>query len=35
VFFGNACYILSDGDAVRVSGVLDEASVVEKFNDRE
>ena len=35
MFFGNACYILSDADAVRASGVLDEASVVGKVNDRE
>jgi len=35
VFVGNACYILSDGDAVRSSGVLDKASVVGKVNDLE
>ena len=31
----NACYILSDGDAVRWSGVLDKASVVGNVNDLE
>jgi len=35
VFVGDACYILSDGDAVLASGVLNEASVVGKVNDRE
>ena len=35
VFFGDACYILNDMDAVRASGVLDKASVVGKVNDRE
>ena len=35
VFVGDACYILSDGDAVRASGVLDKASVVRKVNVRE
>ena len=35
VFVGNACYILSDGDAVHSSGVLDKASVVGKVNDLE
>ena len=35
VFVGDACYILSDGDAVRASGLLNEASVVGKVNDRE
>jgi len=35
VFVGNACYILSDGDAVYSSGVLDKASVVGKVNDLE
>jgi len=30
-----ACYILSEGDAVRASGVLNEASVVGNVNDRE
>jgi len=34
-FVGNACYMLSDGDAVRSSGVLDKASVVGKVNDLE
>jgi len=33
VFVGNACYILSDGDAVHSRGVLDKASVVGKVND--
>jgi len=33
VFVDSACYILSDGDAVRSSGVLDKASVVGKVND--
>jgi len=33
LFVGNACYILSDGDAVHSSGVLDKASVVGKVND--
>jgi len=32
-FVDNACYILSDGDAVRSSKVLDKASVVGKVND--
>jgi len=35
VFVNNACYILSDGDAVRLSGVLDKASVVSKVTDLE
>jgi len=35
VFVGDACYILSDGEAVHASGVLDKASVVGKVNDRE
>jgi len=35
VFVNNACYILSDGDAIRLSGVLDKASVVGKVNDLE
>jgi len=35
VFVGDACCILSDGDAVRASGVLNEASVVGRVNDRE
>jgi len=35
VFVGDACYILSDGDAVRASGLLNEASVVGKVNDQE
>jgi len=35
VFVDNACYILSDGDAVRSSEVLDKASVVGKVNDVE
>jgi len=35
VFVGDACDILSDGNAVRASGVLNEASVVGKVNDRE
>jgi len=35
VFVNSACYILSDGDAVRFSGVLDKASVVGKVNDPE
>jgi len=35
VFVGDACYILSDGDAVLASGMLNEASVVGKVNDRE
>jgi len=35
VFVGDACYILSDGDDVRSSGVLDKASVVGKVNDQE
>jgi len=35
VFVDNACSILSDGDAVRWSGVLDKASVVGKVNDLE
>jgi len=35
VFVGNACYILSDGDAVHSIGVLDKASVLGKVNDLE
>jgi len=35
VFVDNACYILSDEDAVRSSGVLDKASLVGKVNDLE
>jgi len=35
VFVGSACYILSDKDAVHLSGVLDKASVVGKGNDLE
>jgi len=35
VFVNNACYIISDGDAVRWSGVLDKASMVGKVNDLE
>jgi len=35
VFVGDAYYILSDGDDVRSSGVLDKASVVGKVNDQE
>jgi len=35
VFFNNACYILSDGDAVCWCGVLEKASVVGKVNDLE
>jgi len=35
VFVINACYILSDGDAVRWSEVLDKASVVGNVNDLE
>jgi len=35
VFVDNACYILSDGDAVRSSEVLDKASVVGKVKDLE
>jgi len=35
VLVGDACYILSDGDAVRASRVLKEASLVRKINDRE
>jgi len=35
VFVGDACYILSDGDAVRASGVLHDASVVGTANDRD
>jgi len=35
VFVGDAFYILSDGDDVRSSGVLDKASVVGKVNDQE
>jgi len=35
VFVNNACYILSDGDAVRWSGVLVKASVVGKVNGLE
>ena len=33
MFVSNACYILSDGAAVRWSGVLDKASVVGKLKD--
>jgi len=35
VFVGDACYILSDGDAVCASGALNKASVDGKVNDRE
>jgi len=35
VFANNACHILSDGDAVRLSEVLDKTSVVGKVNDLE
>jgi len=35
VFVGNACYVLSDGDAVRLGGVLDKAAVVGKVKDLE
>jgi len=35
VLVNNACYILSDRDAVRCSGVLYKASVVGKVNDLE
>ena len=35
LFVDNACYILSNGDAVRSSGVLDKDSVVSKVNDLE
>jgi len=35
VFVNNACYMLSDEDAVHWSGVLDKASVVGKVNDLE
>jgi len=35
MFVWDACYIVSDGDAVRASGVLKEASVVGKVSDRE
>ena len=35
MFVNNACYILSDGNAVRWSGVLDKALVVGKVNDLE
>ena len=35
VIVGDACYILSDEDAVRASGVIYKASVVVKFNERE
>jgi len=35
VSVGIACYNLCDGDAVRSSGVLDKASVVDKMNDLE
>jgi len=35
LFVGNACYILSDGDAVHSSGVLDKATVVGKVKDLE
>jgi len=33
VFVNNSCYILSDVDSVRWSGVLDKASVVGMVND--
>jgi len=35
VFVNNACYILSDGDAVHSCKVLDKASVIGKVNDLE
>jgi len=35
VFVGDACYILSDGDAVLASGVLSNASVVGSVNESE
>jgi len=35
VLVDNACCILSDGNAVRSSGVLDKASVFDKVNDME
>jgi len=35
VFVGDACYIRSDGDDVRLCGVLDKASVVGKVHDQE
>jgi len=35
VLVGDACYILSDGEDVRASGVLDKKSVVRKVDDRE
>ena len=35
VFVDNAWYLLSDGDALRLSGVLDKASVVGRGNDLE
>jgi len=35
LFVGDACYILSDADAIRASGVLENSSVVGKINDRE
>jgi len=35
VLVGDACYILSDGDAVRASGALDKALVVGKVNVQE
>jgi len=35
VLVGDACYILSDGEDVRSSGVLDKASFVGKVNDQE
>jgi len=35
VFFRDACYMLSDGNAVRAREVLDKASVFGKVNNRE
>ena len=35
VFVGDACYILSDGDAVLASGVLSNTSVVGSVNESE
>jgi len=35
VLVWDACYILSEGDAVRACRVLNESSVVGKVNDRE
>jgi len=35
VFVGDACYILSNGNAVHARKVLDKASVAGKVNDRE